>query len=305
MELRNLETFVRIASLGSFTKAAEELAITQPAATRQVAALERELRTRLLDRLGRRVVLTETGRALYRHASDMLRIAGEAARTIAEISSGTSGRIGIGASSTVVTYLLAPLLRSYREAHPGVDVSVRTGASRRVAEMVIENDVDLGIVMESPIDDALTVVALAEYANVVVVAPGNPLAALSGVRAIAVEEIAGAELVLMQPGTTMRTMADRILAGVNVGVSMELDNVEAIKKMVEARLGISILPLVAVRDEVRAGTLIALEIADVAVATQCIAAIHRRDKYLTASIRDLVALLQAELGGGDGWGDRP
>lgn len=303
MELRNLETFARIASLGSFTKAADDLAITQPAATRQIAALEMELRTRLFDRLGRHVELTAAGRLLYRHAVDILRIADEAQRAIGEIASGAAGRISIGASSTAATYLLAPLLRRYRVAHPAVEVSVRTGASRRVADMVSHNEVDIGIVMETPDDEALRVIDLAQYASVVVVAPGEPFALRED--SVTIEDLAGTELVLMQPGTSMRAMADRILAGVRVGVSMELDNVEAIKKMVEARLGMSILPLVAVRDEVEAGRLVALEIRPVVASTQKIVAIHRRDKYLTAAIRDVIALLRLEFGEGEGRPGRP
>jgi len=297
LELRNLETFVSIVNLGSFTKAADSLSITQPAATRQVAALEQELRTRLLERLGRRVEVTDAGKVLFAYATDILRLAEEASRSVTEIAGGTSGRIALGASSTTATYLLPPLLRQYRELHPAIEVSVRTGPSRRVAEMVADNSVDLGIVMESRDVAGLSVVKLADYANVVVVYPDHPLIGEHLTGGIAVSALSGAQVVLMQPGTTLRSWVNRLLAGAQVGVDviMELDSVEAIKAMVEARLGISILPLVAVREEIQTGRLRALALSGRQAEHEQIAFIHREDKFLTTAMRSLMELLGDEL----------
>src|SRR4051794_25233141 len=115
MELRQLRTFVRVAALGSFSRAAEELMLTQPAVTRQIAALERECRTRLLERLGRRVELTPAGEMLHRYAAQMLRLEDEAARAVSDVAAGVAGRLALGASSTTAAYVLPPLLRRYRE----------------------------------------------------------------------------------------------------------------------------------------------------------------------------------------------
>ena len=119
MELRQLETFVRVAELRSFTQAAELLYLTQPAVTRQVAALEAQLKTRLFDRLGRTVQLTAAGESLYRYAVEMLRLGREAERAVGDVVTGTAGRLAIGANSTTATYLLPPLLRQFRESYPG------------------------------------------------------------------------------------------------------------------------------------------------------------------------------------------
>src|ERR1051325_5809878 len=99
MELRQLETFAKAAELQSFTQAAETLCLTQPAVTRQIAALEAELKTRLFERLGRRVQLTAAGERLHGYALEMLRLAKEAERAVADVVTGLAGRLAVGASS--------------------------------------------------------------------------------------------------------------------------------------------------------------------------------------------------------------
>jgi len=302
LELRQLETFARVAQLRSFTRAAEELALTQPAVTRQIAALERELHTRLLERMGRRVQVTAAGEALYAYAVQMLRLAQEAERAVADVALGMAGRLAVGASSTTATYLLPPLLRRFREAYPGVELSVHTGVSAQVAERVLANEVDVGVVTGLREPSGLVEIPLAEFATGVVVYPEHPLAgrALSSGGAesgVSTAELAGSPLILMEEGTNLRTYVDRLLsaAGVEERVTMELDNVEAIKKMIEARLGISLLPLLSVGAEVEAGRLVALPLADVPGAHRRIVAIHRPDKYLSAALSAFLALLKSEL----------
>lgn len=297
MELRNLETFVQVAALGSFTKAADALSVTQPAATRQVAALEAELRTRLLERLGRRVELTDAGRSLLEYATAIVRLAREASTAVADIAAGASGRVSLGASGTAATYLLPPLLMRYRETFPAVDVSVRTAPSRSIAAMVASNAVDLGLVMESRSAEGLTVVKLATYANVAIAHPAHPFASTCPAEGLDASRLAGEPIVLMQPGTTLRAWVDRMLSRANVeaDITMELDSVEAIKAMVAAGLGISIVPLIAVRDEARSGRLAALRLDPALAQNEQIAFIHRQDKFLTAAMRSLMALVGSEL----------
>lgn len=298
MELRQLETFIRVAELKSFTQAAELLYLTQPAVTRQVAALEAELKTRLFDRLGRTVQLTAAGEALYRYAVEMLRLGREAERAVADVVTGTAGRLAIGANSTTATYLLPPLLRQFREDYPGVELSLHTGVSARVVEMVLTNEVDIGLATGVAEQPGLVVTPLSEHGTSIVVYPDHPLAAKSkqqsGVRA---SELAGSPLILMEDGTNLRTDVDRLLAaaGIEERITMELDNVEAIKKMIEARLGISLLPLVSVAAEVESGRLIALPLIDEPNIHRRIAALHRRDKYLPTALKSFLTLLRSSL----------
>jgi DNA-binding transcriptional LysR family regulator len=298
MELRELETFVKIASFSSFTKAADDLSLSQPAVTRQIASLERELKTRLLDRLGKKVSLTASGDALYAYASQILRLAGEAKLAVAEASGGESGRLSLGASSTAATYLLPALLAKYRSAHPGVELSMRTGPSRVVEEMVSSNSVDMGIVMEMAVAENIASTQLAEYSYVAVVYPGHHLEREMRGQPVEARSLEGERIVTMQTGATLRYKLEAILgeSASKVEIALELDNVEAIKTMVAAKLGVSILPMAAVRVEVQNGALIALELAPADHAREQIALIHRKDKFLSAAMKDMANLLKEDLG---------
>lgn len=295
MELHQLEAFEAVVLHRSFTRAAEALFLTQPAVTRQIAALEKELRTPLFDRLGRTVRLTAAGEALHRYAEQIVRLSREARDAVSDIAAGAAGRLEVGASSTLATYVLPPLLRRFRETNARIEIAISTGISARVVEMVREGRCDIGLVTtDAAADDRLLhMMVLADYETCTVVPPGHPLAGRSDVRATDLE---GIPLILMETGTNLRTYVDRLLssAGVAEQVAMELDNVEAIKRMIEADLGISLLPRVSVQAEVAAGRLLALPLEGVPRGHRRIALAHRRDKYLSAALRAFIALLVTE-----------
>lgn len=294
MELYQLEAFEAVAARGSFTRAAEALHLTQPAVTRQIAALETELHTRLFDRLGRTVQMTDAGQALHRYSEQIVRLEREAQHAVAEVGAGAAGRLTVGASSTLATYVLPSLLRTFRESHPRVEIAVHTGVSARVVEMVMTNEADLGLVTADVHERSLSSIVLTDYETRVVVYPAHTLA---NRHTISAAELAGSTLIHMESGTNLRTYVDRLLsaAGVEEQVAMELDNVEAIKRMIEAGLGISMLPEVAVRTEVESGRLVALPIADVPQAKRQIRLVRRQDKFFSASMKAFMDLLTKEF----------
>jgi DNA-binding transcriptional LysR family regulator len=299
MELRQLEAFVTVTDAGSFTRAADRLSLTQPAVTRQVGALEQELGAKLLERMGRKVEPTAAGAALYDYASRILHLAAESRRAVADVAEGVAGRLRVGASSTAATYLLPSLLRRFGEMYPQVQLSVATGPSPSISQRAAAGAVDIGIVMDYQEQDGMDATILADYSLSLVVYPDHPLAMAhrdaSGVASLA--EIAEQPLIAMQRGATLRAFLEKTAAdsGLPLRISMELDNVEAIKKMVQARLGVSVLPDIAIAAEVAAGLLVALPLRDAPGARQRIAAIRRRDKYLSAAMREFLRLLEAEL----------
>lgn len=298
MELYQLEAFEAVLLHRSFTRAAEVLFLTQPAVTRQIAALEDELKTPLFERLGRTVAPTPAGEALHRYAKEMLRLAREAREAVGDIAAGASGRLTVGASSTLATYVLPPLLKRFREAFPRVEISITTGVSARILDRVREGRADLGLVTtegnERPLDAALLLTPLADYETCVVLPPHHLLTTREGLSATDLAEI---PLVLMEHGTNLRTYVDSLLsaAGVVAPVAMELDNVEAIKRMVEAGSGISLLPEISVRSEVAVGRLVARPLTDVPQDQRRIALVRRRDKYISASLRAFLDLIQSAV----------
>lgn len=295
MERQELEAFAAVAAHRSFTRAAESLFLTQPAVTRQIAGLEAKLHTRLFDRLGRTIELTPAGEILLRYTESILRLTEEARQAIADIEAGTTGRLTVGASSTLATYLLPDWLRAFRERAPHVEIVVHTGISAAVVQMVRENEAEVGLVTSETNDPKMRVLSLADYATCVVVPQGHALAHETEIEA---ERLANVPLILMETGTNLRTYVDRLLsaAGVQEQVTMEMDNVEAIKRMIEAGLGVSLLPEVAVRAEVASGRLVALRLRDVPRTNRRIALIHRSDRYLSAPLKAFMELVRQRNG---------
>lgn len=301
MELRELATFVKVAESGSFTRAAESLNLSQPAVTRQIAHLERELHTPLLDRLGRRARLTSAGEALYASAVEILRLEQEAHRAVNDVMEGSVGQLTLGASTTAATYVLPALLQRFREGFPGVDLSVSTGASTQILEKVRANTVDAGIVTHPGKPVGMRVLPVTDLEMVVVLPLDHPLSGTNSKgkkkntkgTSLGAADLSGCPMILMHEETHLRRYVDTLLAEkeVSVQVTMELDSVEAIKKMVEAGLGVSILPRVAVLAEEEAGRLAVLPLMEASLLPRRIAAVLRRDKYLSKPLKGFLRLL--------------
>ena len=186
-------------------------------------------------------------------------------------------------------------LRTFRQSHPRIEITVHTGVSARILEMVRVGIADVGLVTAEVSDRQMVATPLVDHETVVVVPPLHPLA---GAEAIRIESLAHYPLILMEVGTNLRTYVDRLFnaSGVAQQVTMELDNVEAIKRMIEAELGISLLPRVSIRAEVETGRLAALKMEDAPRSQRRITLVHRRDKYLSVSLRAFLKLLKAEIG---------
>jgi DNA-binding transcriptional LysR family regulator len=297
MELHQLEAFETVWLHRSFTKAATVLFLTQPAITRQIAALEAELRTPLFERLGRRVVPTDAGEQLHRYAEEILRLAREARETVGDIAEGTAGRLVVGASSTLAAYILPVLLQRFQRAHPRLEIAVRTGVSAQIEERVREGSVDIGLVTTegnvTPTAGLLNRVVLADFETCIVLPPQHPFHERTPWE---IADLAGEPMVMMEVGTNLRTYCESLFrtVGVTPIIAMELDSVETIKRMVEVGLGVSLLPEIAVQGEVATGRLLMRRLSDIPRGHRQIVLVHRRDKYLS---RALVAFLSEARSG--------
>jgi DNA-binding transcriptional LysR family regulator len=290
MELFQLRSFLRVAEEGSFTRAAEELYLTQPAVTQHVRALERELGVPLFDRTGRGAQLTPAGEALCRYARRSVALLAECRQVIADLESGAVGRLALGAGVTTSIFRLPNWLRAFGDAYPGVDVVVRTGRSREVAALALEREIDLGLVTSPVQHPDLRVAGLFEEEIVLVTPRGHPLAD----RRLPLDELAEAPLILFPKATGFREYLDRALAdaGVAARVKMESDSVEAIKSFVAVGLGVSFLPAAAVEAEVAAGDLARAEVAGLPALRRQTSVLYRVDRHLSAGARGFLAILK-------------
>jgi DNA-binding transcriptional LysR family regulator len=259
--LNQLRVFCEVARQGQFTRAAEALYVSQPAVSRCVKDLERQVGAPLFEAIGRRVQLTEAGRLLHEHAARVLAELGDAGRALEELREGETGRLVIGASSTPGTYLLPPLLGRFQRDRPGVEIRMEIEATREVVRRVEGGALDLGIVGETQFPPALEVTGFREESLVLIAAPDHRLAAARWVRA---GDLAEEPFVLREPGSSTREVSERCLAaaGVTPRIMMELGSTEAVKKTVAAGLGISLVSEHAVELECRAGVLVARAVPD-------------------------------------------
>ena len=273
MLLVQVEGFLEVARLGSVSRAAEALFVTQPTLTARLHSLERELGQRLFVRTRNGMRLTEAGRAFIPYAERALR---EGRQALGDVGNGTAGHLMIGAAPAVSTYLLPSVLERFVDRHPRVEVAVRTGHSESVLEMVLRDEVQLGI-GRSLRHPEVELIPFHEEELVLVVAPEHPFAKLHRVR---MADVGGQQLIMFDRTSSYYeiTQAAFLSAGVTLrGMLMELDNIEAAKKMVERGLGVALLPRTAIGRESGAGALRLVDIADAPPMRTTIVAMRRRD----------------------------
>ncbi|HEY4791707.1 MAG TPA: LysR family transcriptional regulator substrate-binding protein, partial [Actinomycetes bacterium] len=197
---------------------------------------------------------------------------------LAELRRGVAGRLVLGAPPTVSTYTLPALLARFSAAHPGVRLAVKTGTSEEILDMVLHDQVQLGII-RALANQEIETIPLYTDTLVLIAGPGHRLARSPTGRQARMADLAGEVLVLFGRSSSYLefTTATFRQAGVLPGSVLELDNIEAAKKMVERGLGVSLVPASTVAGELAAGTLARIELVDAAPARRQIVAVRRRD----------------------------
>lgn len=275
MLFRQIECFLAVARLGNVSRAAEEMFLTQPTLTARLKGLEEEVGDQLFVRTSRGMRLTEAGKEFLPHAERMVGSFTEGKRRVAELREASGGQLVLGASPGVGTYALPGLLERFTAAHPRVSVTVRTGHSEAILEMTLREEVQLGLTraMRHPEIESL---ALYEDELVLVVDPGHRFTQRGSAD---LDEIGRERLIFFDHDSsyyqqTQSMFRDASIRGLR---TMEVDNIEAAKRMVEHRLGVAFLPRTAVVRSVAAGNLVLVSVEDGPEMRRSIAALKRRD----------------------------
>jgi DNA-binding transcriptional LysR family regulator len=261
MEIRQLEAFRYVAMYDSFSKAAEALRLTQPTVSARIQALEREVGEELFDRRSRGVRLTEAGKAFLPYAERCLQAAQEGQQLVrASRRGGALGKLHLGAARAIGTYVLPKLVKAFLEKHPDAGVTIRTGRSQQVLEMILNDDIEVGLARQLQHPEVESI-HLYDESIVLVTHPRHPFA-VRGQASIA--DIAQQPLILYDRESTYYVMITNVCreAGIVPQVAMELDSIEATKKIVELGLGISLLPASSLERELQLGTLVRVAISD-------------------------------------------
>jgi len=282
LNLRQLEVFVAIAHEGSARAAATRVARSQSAASSALAELESVLAVGLFDRVGRRLVLNENGRALLPMATALL----EQAAELENLFSGEhAAPLRIAASLTIGEYLLPPLLAGWKLAHPNSRVRMLIGNTSKVIASIVGNDADVGFIEGSQTHPDLRVLSWLSDDLVIVAAPGHALAG----KLVGVRPLSGASWILRELGSGTRQATDDWLLGHlgTINVEFELDSTEAIKRLVMAGAGLACLSRHTVAESLAQGSLAELR-TRLPAARRRLAIVTGRDKRLGRVTRDFI-----------------
>jgi DNA-binding transcriptional LysR family regulator len=256
VEIRQLRAFVAIAESGTFTAGALRVHVTQAAISMQIRQLETEIGAKVFVRAPRHVILTEAGEQLLRRARHILREHDAALDEIAELAGAERGRLRIGsASAMVLTEQLPAILKELRKQHPAAEIAVTSGTSEVLVDQILAGEVDVAFV-SLPVDvRGIKTERLSEDQLVAIASPRHKLAKQ---KTISAYTLAGERLILGERGGNTRRLIDQFFAqaGVMLHVTMELSRQQAIKRMVEEDMGVGIVPLQSVKEEVEKGRLI-------------------------------------------------
>ncbi|ADE84345.1 LysR family transcriptional regulator [Rhodobacter capsulatus] len=292
--LRQLQVFAAVARHASYTRAAEELHLTQPAVFTQVKQLEDALGAVLLDRIGKRLFLTEAGQAVLATARETLEGIERLEMQLADLQGLRRGRLRLAIVSTA-QYFLPRLLGAFCTENPGIEVALTVTNRQTVIARLAANEDDLCILGQPP--EGLDVVArpIARNAILVLAPPGHPLA---GVTAVPFAALAEAPFILREPGSGTRAAAEKFFAenGIRPQVRMELGSNEAIKAAVAAGLGLAILSQDTITLEAETGRLAVLDVQGFPLLRVWNVA-YPRGKHLSVAARAFLAHLAAGSAG--------
>ncbi|MGA3052621.1 MAG: LysR family transcriptional regulator [Candidatus Korobacteraceae bacterium] len=278
MDFDQLETFLEVARLSSFSRAAERRFRTQPAISSQIRALEEEVGAKLLDRSGGKVAVTGPGKVFQKYAEDVLEQRRVMLVSLAEMHRVPRGELVVSANEGTCLHILPEVFAEFKRQYPSVAVSVKRLEHNKILEAIIENSCDFGVVSMPVPDKRLTVVPIHRDELVVITPPHHPLA---GQNKATVAQVVEYPLLLPKVGRTRDALEmlfhERKL---KPRISMELDSSELLKRFVAADVGIGFIPRSHVAEDLQANALDALTLADASIQRE-LALVFRKDKALS------------------------
>jgi DNA-binding transcriptional LysR family regulator len=293
MEIDQLKTFVAVVTFGGFRRAADVLFMSQPAVSARIKALENSLGVRLFERQRNGLQLSAAGRALRAHAEHLLHEVASTQQAVHEAGGTSGGVLRIAAALSICTYLLPIVLKRFRAEHPRVMITVRSGHSKEVLDIVLRGEAEIGLArsLSHPLvetvrlgDDPLLLVA-------------QPRHAPSSNRRARLAEAADWPLIFFDRGSSDWTLTHGLFrrAGLVPNVVLEVETIEAAKRMVERGLGVAFLPRLAVAADLRSKHLTAIELTDCEPLGRSLDSIHSKQRPQSAEAAAFLGTLQATV----------
>ena len=293
LDLHKLEIFVAIARLASFTRAADHLHMTQPTVSQQFATLEAQIGTALIERDTRRLRLTAAGEALLPYAERLLTISDEAMEATRAAAGLADRTLRLGVGHTMAIYLLPTLLSRYQAQHPAHPVRITVGNTAELLLLVASEAADLALVGSPAQHPDLVVTPFMHDHLVVIVAPNDAWADRAEVE---LDDLRGRILLTREPGSALHATVERLLGAAILASEsvIQLGETEAIKRSVEAGLGVALIQGIAIEREVAAGNLRVLRLRG-GDDSRTYAYARRRNQPLPSAAEHFIALLHTLL----------
>lgn len=290
--LRQLEVFLATARFENVSRAAASLSMSQSAASGALRDFERQFDIQLFDRIGKRLKINELGDIIHLKAESLL----EQAQDLEQSLSGNDepGQLQLGATLTIGNYLAVPMIAQFRETFPKARVSLTVANTRSITEQVRNYELDLGMIEGELHQPELEVIRWREDELVVFAAPGHPYTQLS---ALTDEHLLNTPWVIREPGSGTRQTFDRAMSGIlpDLDISLELQHTEAIKRAVEAGLGLGCLSRISLFDAFRRGSLVPVQVPHRHFHRHFSIILHRH-KYRSAGLQEWLGLCHSTAG---------
>ncbi len=290
MELREIKTFLQVANLKSFCRAAEKLGYSQAAVTIQIKQLENELNVRLFDRIGKQTTLTHEGEIFYQYAADVIRDLTHA-KNILSVSSELTGRLIIGTIESICASVFPPLIQEFHRLYPKVNVSIVIDSPSMLLSMMNNNTIDVVYFLDKRMYDAKWIKVLEKPENIIFAAStDNPLARETGLE---IDQVISKPMILTEKDASYRFILEQYLAasGKKVYPFLEIGNTEFIIKLLRNNTGISFLPAFTIHRDLEEGTLTALKMRDfhLQIWRQMV---YHKDKWISREMKAFIELVQ-------------
>jgi DNA-binding transcriptional LysR family regulator len=289
MEIRVLRTFVAVAELRHFARAASVCNLSQPAVSHQIALLEEEVGARLLNRANRRVSLTVAGEVMLEEARRILGSIDRARERLQEVARGAVGRIRLGATPTPGLYLLPAILADYRRRHPTYDVHLEVAPVHRLVERVARNELDMAVVADVPPATELRKRPIVSDPLVLIVVPGHPLASR---RRVTPSRLASECWLVREEGSDTRKAQVNWWrqARIQPARTMAFDGPDGVKRAAFAGLGIALTSALTVDDELDQGRLARVNVTGM-LPKRTLVLVDHPQKHHGAACRAMLALI--------------
>jgi len=293
MDVRDLKVFLSVSKHLNYTRAGEEINLSQPSVSVRIRQLESELRVKLFEQLGKKVVLTDAGQLLVPYANRVIAAVDDAHHAIDELQGLERGSLRIGASTTPGMYLVPQVVARFKRSHSKIDIHLRIKDTREVEDGVLNNEFDFGFVGGHLAAAEVSAHAWLTDELLLIVSPDHRLRNKKTVRK---QDLEGERFIVRESGSATRATIVTQLQQANFALEtiIEMENPESIKKAVQSGLGIAFISKFAIATELKAKTLTAIRLRDLTINRE-LKIVHRKDKHLSRAALAFIEMARRDL----------